>query len=383
MLIRYYGHVGQDSGYAIAGAELCMAILEAGLELEISTTGKVMPARYGALTPCIRDEAALSPRPHVVIAHTLPLTCGDLFAQVGLSATGARCIAYTTWEGASPAPHEMVESLERFHEVWVPSHQACDVLVQGGLRSVSVVPHGYDPAFWCYDPVDRPARVGPMGPETTYRFYYIGAWTVRKNPEGLLQAYMRAFTRHDNVVLRMHCTGADLGRLRMAQIATGVPQDLWPQIDFSWGQFSDEGIRDIHATLDCFVTASRGESWNLPAFEAMLMGRHVIAPGRHGSDDFLGSTSAWLYDTHLAPAHGETVLREAVKDQPGTFRAQYIGTQGLSVKADWREPDLGALAVCMRRAYAERIRDLQVPNEPQTRFSRKALATTLRDALID
>src|SRR5215470_12396148 len=98
MLIRYYGHVGQPSGYGEAGNEICMAILEAGFDLEISTTGDQLPARFEPLINRICDEDKLSPDPDVILVHTLPITCGGFLTTKNLRAQHpkAKCIAYTT-----------------------------------------------------------------------------------------------------------------------------------------------------------------------------------------------------------------------------------------------------------------------------------------------
>lgn len=375
MLIRYYGHVGHGSGYAAAGADFCMAILSAGIDLEISTTGRELPIRFGRLLQHIRNEEELSPRPDVIIVHTLPLSCGDLLSARRLRETGAQCVAYTTWEGCSPAPAEIVASLDGFDQVWVPSVRTAAVLMQGGMTNnlVEVVPHAYDEAYWA--PRPRPES-------SLYRFYYIGAWTVRKNPQGVVQAFMRAFGRFDDAELILQSSGVQAEQVRMVQISTGIPQEDWPAVRLSNERVSDDAIRDLHASCDCFVSASRGESWNLPAFEAMLMRRHIIVPKGQGTDDFLGwDTSAWLYNARMAPAGGEIFLGAPVPGQSGVFRAQYVGTQGLTAKQDWWDPDIAQLAMHMRRAYAEKHRTLDVRYDPADRYSTSAVGALIKHLL--
>jgi hypothetical protein len=389
MLIRYYGHVGQQSGYAVAGAEMCMAILSAGLNLEISTTGTELPQRFGALLPHIKDEAALTANPDVVIVHTMPLSCGQFLASRpelhcyddgGGEVIVPLRVAYTTWEGASPASEAVVRALEGYHQVWVPSRHTRDILVQGGVpdAKVIVVPHAYDETYW---EVVEPEEAPEQRASDPFRFYYIGAWTVRKNPQGVIQAFLRAFSRFDNVELVMQVTGAAQAQATMTQLATGIPQSEWPVVRVTSDRVSDLAILALHVYCDCFVSASRGESWNLPAFEAMLAGRHIIAPAHQGSDDFLAITSADLYGSRLAPAGGEIIMGQPVDGQPGMVRAQYVGTQGLTAKDDWREPDIAELAMLMRRAYAEKRRKLVRHYLPSPLFGTRAVGALIAELL--
>ena len=41
----------------------------------------------------------------------------------------------------------------------------------------------------------------------------------------------------------------------------------------------DQALFALHAKSDCFVSASRGEAWNLPAFDAMLAGKGLKLDG--------------------------------------------------------------------------------------------------------
>jgi len=434
MLVRYYGHVGQPSGYGDAGNEFCMALLAAGVELEISTTGDRLSERYEPLVNRIRDEASLSPDPDVILVHTLPLTCGAFLAsnRVRERYPRARCIAYTTWEGACAIPPSVAESLSQFDMVWVPSRSTAQWLENGGMRHVEIVPHPFHealsgiaespcPQCEAHHVVDgfpiQSTVITPAGPakviewsqynqpihvrveyedgrrqsflpcelqrppaEGPYRFYYIGAWNLRKNPEDLVRAYCRAFDRTDNVDLTLMCAGASSEAATLVRMATGLAGEQAP-IHIETARVSDHHIRELHATSHCFVSASRGESWNLPCFDAMLAGRHIIVPDYQGSDTYLTGTSAERYGSRIAPAGGEMVIREAVQGSPGMVRAQYLGTQGLTVKEDWRDPDLISLAVKMRRAYIERISDLRIMYDPAARFGRRAVAQTIRHLL--
>lgn len=395
MLIRYYGPVGIPSGYGYAANETCMAILSAGLDLEIQTynpnpdgTINQLPARYAPLVPCIRSDGdPPTPDPDIVIVHTLPRDCARVLAvaQIRDLYPRAKCVAYTTWETAAPIPEPLAQGLRAFDQVWVPSRETWRTVATDGpdANSVYMVPHAFDESL---DTAQEAPAAGPR----PYRFYYVGAWTRRKNPEGVIQAYLRAFRLGDDVELVVQAAGARHEACLLAMVAaTGMPPSYLPKVVFDSERIADAALRALHARCDCFVTASRGEAWNLPAFDAMLARRHIISPEDLGSTDYLRDTSAWLYRSRLVPAGGEAFLLPpppAPQTLDASLTAPYqpsvkaVGTD-ITVNDDWWEPDIADLSLRMRRAYAERVTGLAVHYDPATRYGRRAVGALIRRLL--
>jgi len=380
MLIRYYGHVGVESGYGEAAAETCMAILAAGLDLEISTDGKTLESRFLPLAGCIRQEAELD-SPDVVIVHTLPLDCCKVLerARIRERYPAATCIAYTTWEGSSSISPDVGASLLKFDQVWVPSSVTSYRMYprrpgQAMRGAVMIVPHAFDDEAWTEPPPAEPVGAQP------FRFYYVGAWAVRKNVDGLVRAYLSTFAHTDNVELIIHSASAADSAATVAQFACGLSGPC-PKIRFSNWRMSRAEILALHRECHVFVTASRGEAWNMPAFDAMLAGRHVIAPAGQGSDDFLKDTSAALYGSFAAPAYGEVRLVHSDNAPPGHAHAVYLGNQGMDVRSEWREPDLLELSTMMRDAYRRGVTSLRRRYDPAERFGRAAVGRLIKQIL--
>ena len=385
MLVRYYGPVGIHSGYGHAANETCMAILAAGMRLEVQTYNPApgsdlrnyLHARYSALAPCIRDDSAPStPDPDVVIVHTLPRDCARVLevARIRELYPQARCVAYTTWECAPPLPVETSTTLALFDEIWVPSTQTQYAIWATNERHrVHVVPHAFDESV---EPT--PPDHASLGPCRPFRFYYVGAWNRRKNPAGVIQAYLRVFALGDEVELVIHATDASDDACLLATVAaTGKPPKEVAPIRLSNKRLSDAEIQNLHRTSHCFVTASRGEAWNLPAFDAMLARRHIISPRALGSTDFLGDTTAWLYDTALVPAGGEARLVQLPDGQVGV---RSIGTD-VTVHNDWWEPDINELGQNMYRAFTTHRAELHVDYDPAERFGRRAVGMLIKRLL--
>ncbi len=388
MKVRYYGHIGLGTGYAVAAEQTCKAILAAGLELEIrplKAPGRepVRTPRLDSLVPYIHDESSQTDRPDAIVVHTLPMDCERVLEIEGLwmQGTAGRFIAHTVWEGTSAMPHAMRETLAHFDQVWTPSSLTAMSMMHPDGAPVHRVPHPFDP--------DQPAPTMGRWKKTDERFafYYVGAWNARKNPEGLIRAFAHAFTSADRVELLLRTDVDDLTFLA-ALASTGIPQDDLPRIE-RIDRLSDNDMGALHRVGDVFVTATRSEGWNLPAFDAMLARRHIISPFDLGSDDFLehpepeatrrarsqgviegAATSASLVRSRKAPAYSDV-------SHVGEKGFRVTSGQGLSSRGLWNEPSLDELAEKMRLAYRSRVSHLAVRYSPADLFSYEAVGKTI------
>ncbi len=379
MKVRYYGHIGIGTGYSVAAEQTCKAMLAVGIELDIRPIGAV----GGYASPEVTKHLLRNdPDPDVIVVHTLPADCRRVLDIEQIIDANQAVVAHTTWEGISPIPDVITHSMLRFNQVWVPSEVTSltftPVIERGlGIIDVEVIPHAFDAS-------KRSGKYEPRGMRDRYTFYYVGAWTGRKNPAGVLRAYTHAFSKADDVNLTIVSKVSK--EILLAQLASsGLPQDAIPSITLINDHISDEDLADIHRRSDCYVTATRGESWNLPAFDAMLARRHIITPDLIGSDEFLrGDTSmspkttAHFIRGYDCPAQVDVRVGEY---ENGGLRMQTVGVQGLTSKTLWREPDLVDLASKMRDAFVSRTRDLGLRYDPNETYGYKAVGKTILKAL--
>lgn len=374
MKIRMYGHGGvAKTGYAQANLDLAMALARTpGVTLELRPLGPPasieFPPAYLPLASCVRRDHELDSAPDVVIVHTLPLDCARVL-EVAKLAPGPRLIAYTTWETFA-APQAVCEALSPFDQVWTPSAaslvafdtpNAPNEILRGRVK---VLPH-------CFDEETLSARRAATRMDGPFRFYWIGAWTARKNPTGLIRAFAHAFTPADDVQLVLHSAALRPEALATALAATGLPETEMPKIGVSANYRPDDWMWNMHGCGDCFVTVSHGEAWNLPAFDAMLGGRMVIAPEGQGSDDFLLDTSAQLVK---GEGYSPAMLDVRVKAVEGSrYAIETTAAQGLTAKCLWQEPDLYAFATIMRGVARDNLRDLHLEYDPRERYGYAAV----------
>lgn len=390
MKVRYYCHAGVRTGFGKAAEGMARALLTIpGIELEIRPLAPYDTITFEGdglpLASLVRTDDALDPHPDVVIVHTLPLDCRKVLVHAGLLSamliqgawvrpTPMKLIAYTTWEGSPPATGAMIAALSDFDQVWVPSRVSCIRSPEPAHFSEHIIPHAFNPESLA---ARRPTEVLRDYP---FRFYYIGAWTGRKNVRGLVLAFAHAFTKDDPVELLLHSPNASKENFLTAVHATGLTgmgDSSLPRIRASFEYQRDADILELHGRSDCFVTATHGEAWNLPAFDAMLAGRHVIATSCCGHDEFLYDTSADLVPS--SPTIASVDVR--VRSEGHGLELATIGPQGLDARSTWREPNLGELATAMARAFEHGTRTLNISYDPIERYGYEAVGALAHRAI--
>ena len=336
MLVHYFCHAGEQTGYGRAADDYVHAMQSAGIEVSVRPLNQ-------ATETTLRGDVAIyhgSPSQLAVIATHLR------------SGVAVKTIAMTTWE-TSYLPASFAMALNRYDAVLVPSRFCADVIdksreavAEDPITRSHVVPHCFDPGIW--EPNERPAE-GP------FTFYSIGASGERKNMAGVLRAYLHAFDKADGVQLVLICNGADLDLFRAIIARSGLPPSSLPGLMIPDSALSSEEIVRVHQDADCFVSAARGEGWGLGMFEAAIMQRPVIHHRWGGQADFLagGCLDQWLaYNFTLTPVFAGEGEYQVIGDA-------VIGKHKLPGGADarqlWAEPNLEMLARRMREAFENQI----------------------------
>ena len=92
----------------------------------------------------------------------------------------------------------------------------------------------------------------------------------------------------------------------------------------------------LHLSCDCIVSPSYGEGWHIPTFEALALGRGVIASNSTGFNQYLDKSNSWLVPVREEPCWG------MLEHGPSLYKSDQ----------NWFSPDIISLRHCMREAYA-------------------------------
>jgi glycosyltransferase involved in cell wall biosynthesis len=287
------------------------------------------------------SEAPISAE--VAVVHSTPVWLSEL-------ATAPRRLAVTTYE-ADRLPDADVEVLSQFTGVAVPSALDAATFRGSGVRvPVAVVPHvsalPVGPEVRSSDPIELdPAR-------TT--FCTVGTWTARKATADTIEAYLRAFTGADAVELVVKTTLEDRVALERIRRSGGDPAQAasWrslarllarhpapPAVRLVTRTVSRAALAELLRDADCFVALSRGEGWNLPAFDAARAGTPVIATGWGGHLDYLPPGYPYLVAHEMVPTTG---------DEPDDWFVPHPDQR-------WARADIDDAARLLRSVHEDRV----------------------------
>jgi hypothetical protein len=211
------------------------------------------------------------------------------------------------WETDS-LPSEWVPECNGMDEVWVPAHWTADVARRSGVvKPVHVFGHCASPD----DYKDALPLIFPELPADLYKFYSIFQWTERKNPRGLLRAYLTEFTGRDKVVLILKTyrsnyseseQNAVLDEIR--KIKADVGRANPPKIMVIPSMLTKGEMLGLHKMADCFVLIQRAEGWGLPHFEACMMGKPVITTNYSANLEFTKPEHSYLVGYDMTAVRG-------------------------------------------------------------------------------
>lgn len=179
--------------------------------------------------------------------------------------------------------------------ILVCSEWAKNIVVKNGITVPTfVVPLGVDPDVFFYDESGKESRQYWNASSTI--FMNVGKWEKRKGHEEICAAFNAAFSPSDDVELWMLNDNLFIGhenfewRKKYAHSAMGNKVQFFDRID-SHGE-----LRKLYAQIDCFVTASHAEGFNLEPLEAMACGAHVIGTNYSGHTEYMNSENTWLIE---------------------------------------------------------------------------------------
>lgn len=237
-------------------------------------------------------------------------------------------IAFWLWE-LEDFPEEWSYVFRLFDEIWTPAE-----FISNALRKVTALPVYTMPYGLVTPKTDPSCGRGYFGlPEDKFLVLisYDGlSVSARKNPEGAIRAFAKAFSPSEHgvglVIKATHESGRALDRLR--SLLAG-----YPNVFILTESYSREKFNSLIRCVDAYVSLHRAEGFGLVMAEAMLLGTPVIATNWSANTEFMNGDTACMVDGPLV---------ELEKDYL-PYRAGYR----------WAAPDEEQAAVWMRKLYED------------------------------
>jgi len=197
------------------------------------------------------------------------------------------------WEG-SHFPDRWLDSFDWVDEIWAPSRFIWEVVAEKATVPVVWMPHAVSV------PHPKGTRLDYGLPADCFLFlvmYDPSSVTERKNPEGSIEAYRRAFGDRLDVglVVKVHgdsARGAEIEELQGQLDGLSNSRLLVSTID-------RDAVYGLENACDAFLSLHRAEGFGLSIAECMALGKPVVATGWSGNMDFMAAKNSCPIEYHL------------------------------------------------------------------------------------
>lgn len=385
--VGYYAPWENEAdGFALHSRRNARALHRAGVPVHLRSA---VPAQSDLINlppdiaPMLRASIArYSAQVYQVILNAATawnLTTHKFLGEAELAAVNHCRVIYTVWERDRIAP-EIVQALNRVSQVWVACKANVTMLERCGVEPAKLrwVPMPY------FDDDPHLALRGHARRAGVPRFYHIGKWEPRKAQPRIIEAFLRAFKPGD-AQLMLKISG-------LRQAVDGFPASplayikrllLDPELqDRGWtletvGRYvsvvdrrlTAEQLRKFHELGDVYVSLSRGEGFDIPAFEAKLAGNRLVFTPSGGPQDFAATSDFLVPATGAVRCHpmyhwepDAEYLDYQVEDAVAALRAAAAavvaapgGRSGDPVPSEYTADAVGA---AMRRNLSELVEPL-------------------------
>ncbi|MFL0790629.1 MAG: glycosyltransferase family 4 protein [Prochlorococcus sp.] len=300
MNIRLFGHLRAGFGLA-GGAKATIRALEAAgcrvfpVDLALATHAAVDQG-ISTLSTALPKHNELV---HVDLVHTNPnvlasspeLLDPDQF-------TAPIRIGYWAWE-LEQFPRGWERFFADYQEIWCPSCFTAQALVQRSPVPVVTLPHLPDWPRLERLALARQERFSKAAFDHPFTFLCLfDFWSTpeRKNPQGAIEAFQRAFplqaSQQADVRLVIKTSSSDQFPDKAEVLRALTASDR--RIQWVDALLSQDDLEALYLQADALVSLHRAEGFGLTLADAMGMGLPVIATGYSGNTDFMPAGSACL-----------------------------------------------------------------------------------------
>lgn len=272
---------------------------------------------------------------NINLIHINPHELGLAFQQSHEKIWNGRYnIGFWLWE-LEEFPDEWVPCFHCLNEIWTPSEFTSNSIRKKTDLPVITIPYHVSPEV----PKDPPHSYRKMFglPEDKFLFlmmYDRNSMTERKNPQGVLEAYKRAFTDGrdaDSAGLVIKVNNPTEHEIAMIRAMVSDHHNVY----FITKTLTRNQVNELIYCVDTVVSLHRAEGFGLVLAEAMMLGTPTIATDWSSNTEFMNSDVACMVKAKLVE----------IREDTGVFKKGNL----------WADPDIDQAAMYMKRLYEDEI----------------------------
>jgi ADP-heptose:LPS heptosyltransferase/2-polyprenyl-3-methyl-5-hydroxy-6-metoxy-1,4-benzoquinol methylase len=289
--LNYYAGAFDASGYGQAARLYIRALHGAGVKVSVIHTG-ARPAQVEDT----QVEALLGEDP----AADFHLFHGIPPYWAGSAYRRRNVIAMTVWE-TDMMPQQWRNPLGHAIDVWLPCTFNVGVFQRGLRKQPFRLPHAAP------DVPPNELRAPPAANDvldlaaSDFVFYSIFEWQDRKNPTGIIEAFLRAFPEQNDAVLLLKSSSASAPAAKATLDEVRARTGSRGRVILCCAAWDEKTLVALHSRGDCYISLHKGEGWGYPLFEAACRGTPIIATAYAGPLDYLDAEHHWLVRCAAAP----------------------------------------------------------------------------------
>lgn len=280
--VNYFGPFNGDIGYAIAARNYVRGLGGAGVDVMAIPDARLSREEdMKAIKNWLPNPDTIDPDA-IALLHSVPR--GLEMAQFH----GRKRFCLSVLE-VDKIPQEWVDNLNKIDGAFTATKWGKKVYEDCGVKKVTVVPHGVDSLK--FSPFN--SKLPQMVSSDAFKFLAVGKFEHRKGYDLLMKAFSEEFTEDDNVELFAHMDNPFIRDFNVYEALVSLNLKTYKRIHPLPAALPSNILSSLYASVDCFVSPTRGEGWGLPITEAMAAGLPTIATNWSGPTEYMTKKNSY------------------------------------------------------------------------------------------